>query len=176
MLVWSGMRRSPLRSSQGDVPLFTAEFSALHRFVRRLKSKGRWGGMLALLIAVTTGFPGAWMLWFFGPWNDEPGWSPAFMVIGGMLGLVALRSAVAGLRYIVMPQPAEAIPDGATFLSALQAATLPVKVCLRCRAILQHPDARECERCLSTDECFLVTSPADLRMVAAALPSDGTLR
>lgn len=152
------------------VPVFNEEFRALNRHIRLLKNKGRTGGVIALGISLALAAPTVWLLPMFGPWNGERAWSPAITVLSMMMLATALGSGVAGVRYLLWPAQVPERLSREEFLRLLRRHAKPCRVCLQCRIFVDEQVAPECEQCLSTRDCFNVTSDADVAVVAAAIP------
>lgn len=166
------MRRLPTHTRAGgsaEVPTFEAEFMALARFIQLLERRGRWGGVIALCLAGLLGAPGLFMFRVFNPWNGARDWSLAFSGIAVMLMGFALISGTAGLRYLISPVRVAPPMEREAFLRLLKRHARPVRVCLRCRIVLDTSMGPECPECLSAGDCFNVTTDADVRVVAAAL-------
>ena len=153
----------------GEDSIFHNEWNSLSRLIKLLERKGRWGGLVALALAVALGAIGIVVFSVSSPWNGEESWSPFFFSVSLTCMIAALASGAAGLGYLVFPVRLDPTPERDSFLRVLRRSSKPVQVCLRCRIIHDEAAGTECPQCLSDENFFIVTTEADVSVVAAAL-------
>lgn len=146
----------------GLIPLFLDIFRVFHRL-------GRIGGVIALALSAPLFTFGAWLFWRMAPWNGLPMWSPAAMVMGGVLALVGVVGIVQSLTVIVRGvAPKRQLPGREEFLAAVRGSEKPVWLCVDCRLLLGPTGA--CPGCGAQSTVVEVRDERDYRLVEAAIP------
>ena len=160
--------RDPFRSRM----TMKDHFANASRFMRSLRRMGRLGGLVATGLGGLTCAAAGWMAWKLGPGAPGDTYLEPLMVAVVALGF-GLAFVGFGLHTLVWPHRMDPKPSPEAFMSFLRRATKPVRVCVACRSEVAADRTAECKRCLSSADCFVVASDADLAVVATVLAASG---